>query len=360
LRVHDGAWFALAFLLGAGVTFAAAYLIRYRPGPARQRLLLQVAAGAAAVALVAGAGVIVSRGNPVGGSDVVTQNPERLLSRGSNNRWDWWKEAWQAFEERPLGGTGAGSFELLHRKLRKSNVDVREVHNLPLQFASETGLVGLLFAAGAAAAALLGAAGALGRLDGAERAAAAGLAVVLPTFLVHSVLDYDWEFVALCGPLFFVAGVLLSTGRPALRTRRRPVWALAMVLVAWAVLYSVAAPRFAAARVDNAYAEIDRGSVEKAIDSAKSAHSLNPLSIDPLLAWASAEEAQGRLGAARDRYVRAVELQPLNWYAWYQLGSFDKERLADTVAARRELGRAVELDPHGCPARRALGQSCQG
>jgi len=211
--------------------------------------------------------------------------------------------------------------------------------------------VGLLLAAGAAGAALLGAAGALRRLNGDERAAAAGLAVVLPTFLVHGLLDYDWEFVALCGPLFFVAGVLLSTGRPVRRTRRRPVWALATILIAWAVLYSVAAPRFAAARVDHAYAEIDRGSVEKAVDSAKSAHSLNPLSIDPLLAWASAEEAQGQSGAARDLYVRAVELQPLNWYAWYQLGSFDKDVRADTVAARLELGRAVELDPHGCPAR---------
>jgi len=360
VRVHDGAWFALAFLFGAGAAFAAAYLVRKRPGPERQRLLLQVAAGVAGVALLVGAGVIVSRGNPVGGSDVVSQNPERLLSQGSNNRWDWWKEAWHGFEGQPLGGTGAGSFELLHRKLRKGNVDVREVHNLPLQFASETGLVGLLLAAGAAGAALLGAARALWRLDGDERAAAAGLAVVLPTFLVHGVLDYDWEFVALCAPLFFVTGVLLATGRSPLRILRRPVWALASVLVAWAVLYSVAAPRFAAARVDNAYAEIDRGSVGKAVDSAKSAHSLNPLSIDPLLAWASGEEAEGRLDAARELYVRAVELQPLNWYAWYQLGRFDQEVLADTTAARRELGRAVELDPHGCPARQALGQACQG
>jgi len=359
VRVHDGAWFALAFLLGAGAAFAAAYLVRSRPGPERQRLLLQVAAGVAGVALLVGAGVIVSRGNPVGGSDVVSQNPERLLSQGSNNRWDWWKEAWHGFEGQPLGGTGAGSFALLHRKLRKGNVDVREVHNLPLQFASETGLVGLLLAAGAAGAALIGAGRALWRLDGDESAAAAGLAVVLPTFLVHGVLDYDWEFVALCGPLFFVTGVLLAAGRSPLRIRRRPVWALASVLVAWAALYSVAAPRFAAARVDNAYAEIDRGSVEKAVDSAKSAHSLNPLSIDPLLAWASAEEAEGQLGAARELYVRAVELQPLNWYAWYQLGRFDQEVLADTVAARRELGRAVELDPHGCPARQALGQACQ-
>jgi tetratricopeptide (TPR) repeat protein len=360
VRVQDGAWFALAFLLGAGLAFGVAYLVRFRPEPARQRLLLRVAAACAAVALVVGAGVVVARGNPVGGSDVVTQKPERLLSRGSNNRWDWWKEAWEGFEGEPLGGTGAGSFELLHRKLRKSNVDVREVHNLPLQFAAETGIVGFLLAAGAAGAALLGAAGALRRLDSEERAAGVALAVVLPTFLVHSVLDYDWEFVALCGPLFFVTGVLLTSGRAPLRIRRRPLWALATVLVAWAALYTVAAPRVAADRVDNAYAEIDRGSVEKAVDSAKSAHSLDPLSIDPLLAWASAEEAEGRPGEARKLYVRAVDLQPLNWYAWYQLGRFYLEVAGDNEAAERALRRAVELDPHGCPARRALGEACPG
>ena len=33
VRVHDGAWFALAFVLGAGAAFAAAYFLRYRPGP---------------------------------------------------------------------------------------------------------------------------------------------------------------------------------------------------------------------------------------------------------------------------------------------------------------------------------------
>jgi tetratricopeptide (TPR) repeat protein len=133
---------------------------------------------------------------------------------------------------------------------------------------------------------------------------------------------------------------------------------VAAVLVAWAALYSVAAPRVAASRVDDAYAEIDRGSVEDAISAAKTAHSLDPLSIDPLLAWAAAEEANGRLGEARDLYVRAVDLQPLNWYTWYQLGRFDQEVLARNVAARNELERAIELDPYGCPPRRALGQPC--
>ena len=149
----------------------------------------------------------------------------------------------------------------------------------------------------------------------------------------------------------------ISFARAAVRVRR-PVWALALVLVAWAGLYSIAAPRLATARVNDAYAEIDRGSVEKAVSEAKSAHSLNPLSIDPLEAWASAEELRNHIKKARELYVQAVELQPLNWAAWYELGRFDQEVLGDNVAAKRELGRAIELDPFGCPARQALRQPC--
>ena len=65
------------------------------------------------------------------------------------------------------------------------------------------------------------------------------------TAVMRSLLDYDWEFVALCGPLFFVTGFLLTTGREPVRGRH-PVWALAIVLVVWAGLYSIAAPRVAA------------------------------------------------------------------------------------------------------------------
>ncbi len=359
VRVQDGGWFALVFVLGAGLVFAASFLARERPSLERQRFLLRVAAGVASVLLLVGVGVIASRGNPLKGDQVV-QSPSRLGEGSLNNRWDWWKEAWEAFEGQPVGGTGAGSFELVHRKLRTNTVVVREVHSLPLQFASETGLVGLLLAGGAAGAALLGAWRALGRLEGDQRAAAAALGVALPTFLVHGAVDYDWEFVALCGPLFFVTGFLLATGRREAVPVRRRAWALVAVLVAWAGLYSIAAPRVAEARVADAYAELERGDVEDAVASAESAHSLDPLSIEPLQAWASAEESRNHLPRARELYVRAVELQPLNWVAWYELGRFDQEVLGDDAAAERELRRAVELDPHGCPARLALGEACAG
>jgi O-Antigen ligase len=359
VRVNDGAWFALLFVFGALLAFAAAYFVRYRPGPERERLLLKAAAGAAVVLLAAGlVGALAAGGNPFGSDPQIVQGPSRLTEGSLNNRWGWWKEAWEGFEGQPLGGIGAGSFELLHRQLRDNDVDVREVHSLPLQFASETGLVGFLLAGGAFGAALLGAWRALGRLEDDERAAATALAVMLPTFLVHGALDYDWEFIALCGPLFFVTGFLLSTGRAPRRLGREYAWVAVVVLVAWAGLYSIAAPRVAAARVNDSFAQLDRGDVEQAARTAESAHSLNPLSIAPLEAWAAAEEADGKIARARELYVEAVDLQPLNWVAWYELGRFDCEVLGDEDAARRELGRAHELDPQNDTILRALTPAC--
>ena len=143
-----------------------------------------------------------------------------------------------------------------------------------------------------------------------------------------------------------MAGFLLATGRAPARVGRKYVWIAGVVLVAWAGLYSIAAPRVAAGRVDKAYSQIEQGFPEEAAATAKSARSLNPLSIAPLQAWASAEEAVGNIARARELYVDAVELQPLNWAAWYELGRFDCEVIGDEEAARRELARAAELDPH--------------
>src|SRR5262245_60490226 len=360
VRVNDGSWFALAFVLGAGAAFAAAWFLHYRPGPARERLLLRAAATVAIATVLAGVIVVSASGNPLGGTPSVSQGPSRLGESSLNNRWGWWKEAWHGFAGEPFGGTGAGSFEIVHRKFRDSAVDVLETHNLPLQFASETGIVGLALWAGAMAVAVLGAWRALGRLAGDEHEAALALGLVVPAFLVHGLLDYDWDFVALVGPVLFVVGFLLAAGREPVRVGRQFALVTAVVLVALAGLYSVAAPRVAASRVDDAYSHLDQGDLEQARSSAKSAHSLNPLAIAPLLAWASAEEADGKLARARELYARAVDLQRLNWAAWYQLGLYDREVLGHDEVARRELRRTLELDPHNCQVLRALGMPCTG
>jgi tetratricopeptide (TPR) repeat protein len=351
VRVQDGAWFGVALVLGGVLVAALAVAaLRYearRPLPAaRRRLLVRVAAVVGVLALLVGGAALAVRG---ASEDVVESDPSRIGATGSNNRLDWWDEALDAWRGAPFVGTGAASFELAHRRLRDSpGIEVTEPHNLALQFLAETGVIGFLLAAGTAAAALWGAWLALGRLEGEQRAAAAALGLVLPTYLLHALADYDWDFVAVSAPFFFVAGLLLAAGRRPSTVARHRVGAVAAVLVTWAALYSLLAPRLAERKVDDAYAALDNPS--EAVDDARDAHSLNPLSIDPLLAWAAAEEAEGRTERALELYVQAVELQPLNPDAWFELGRFELEALDDRERARRDLSRALELDPYFAPA----------
>jgi Tfp pilus assembly protein PilF len=110
---------------------------------------------------------------------------------------------------------------------------------------------------------------------------------------------------------------------------------------------SLLAPWMAARRVDGAYAAIGRGALGTAASDAENAHRLNPLSIDPLLAWARAEWIRGDNGEAYRRYAQAVDLQPDNADAWFALGAFQLEGLHHPRSALASLTRSAELDRYG-------------
>ena len=137
------------------------------------------------------------------------QSAGRLTSTSSGNRWAWWQQSWDAFTRHPGGGTGAGSFALTstvsaHNALQSTV----EPHNTPLQFLTETGIVGLLLYAGLIAAVVVGV------VRGPRDRATLALALVVAIGWLHSVVDIDWNFVATQGPLFAVAGVLVLLTLP--------------------------------------------------------------------------------------------------------------------------------------------------
>jgi hypothetical protein len=355
VRVHDGAWFALVFSLVAVVVGALAYAASVteerRPLSNRRRQLVGRAtiaalAVAASVAVVA----LVVESKPQGWFREFTQQPTnptqtvgpgRLATVSSTSRWQWWKEAWHAFERQPLRGTGAGTFELTHRLLRSNSIVVTEPHNVPLQFLSETGIVGFLLVLGSVAAAGVATVAAVRALEGPDRAAAVALAVLVLAYLLHSIVDFDWDFVAVTAPFFLTAGGLLGCGTEAVQPRLflAPLPAVLGIAVALSLL----TPWFAERATSSAEAAIEDGRPVRALREARDARSLNPLALQPVLVEALAEEALGDLAAANRLYLHAVALQPLNWRAWFELGRFqvDEQGYGDAV---RSLRRALELD----------------
>lgn len=346
-RVRDGLVFGAILLAGFVVVGLASRFVLSRsvdPRVARAAavalVVLLLAALTAAVVRAGGPGDFVSArwhefSNKI--TAQVSQDPNRIISGSSSNRWRWWTEAWNAFTDKPLQGTGAGTFELIDRVERNSPLATTEPHSVPLQFLSETGIVGFLLYAAVVAAAVVG----ILRCEWTRAWLALALGAAL--FFVHSWVDIDWDFIAVQGPLFLTVGALVSGPVPAVSGRRRWILAVAVGASALAALYSVTSPWLAANRVAAAYDAIERNHPEQGLTDARSAHAFNPLSVDALFVQALVEP----FPKALQLYRRARDLEPTNPETWYQLGAFELQYLKRPRDAYRDLNQSYTLDRYG-------------
>ena len=348
-RVADGAWFGLLLLAGGAVVALLALQLERRPlQPAQRRTAGRVLVVLAAVFVLAG-GIAVAAG--AGGvadefrGGEVTNEPGRLGSLSSNNRLAWWGEARDIFAVRPLAGAGANTFEVARKRYRDIASAVTQPHSVPFQFLAGMGLVGVALFAALVVAAAAAALGALRRAEGSERDAAAALAVALALWLLHALVDYDWDFVAVTGPVLFAAGVLAASGRPP-RLAAMPLAAVGAGALAVAAVFSVLTPWLAGRELRSVSAALDRGDVAAAVAAANRARDLDPLSLEPLFALGLVEERRNDVGAALAAYFEATRSQPENPEAWLQLGLFEFDQ-GDRCSAYTHLNEAYTLDPVG-------------
>jgi hypothetical protein len=347
VRVQDGLVFGAVLLAGAAaVVLALRFVLARRVD---RRVARGVAAALAALVLGALAVSVVRAGGPVDFardrwhefsnpvSAQVGNVPGRLASASSSNRWRWWQEAWNAFVDHPLNGTGAGTFGLTDRLERNSTLAVVEPHSAPLQDLSETGIVGLLLITVALAAAAV----AILRRERTRATVALGLAAAV--CVAHSLVDIDWDYIAVQGPLLMVVGALVSRPGAAPPAGRRWLVSAAVGIAALAALYSLASPWLAQRKIDGAFDALVRGDPAAARNEAKAAHALNPLSVEALWVWALAERGEKAL----DLYRRARDREPKNPETWYELGWFELNVLKRPRAAYRDLNQSYTLDRYG-------------
>jgi O-Antigen ligase len=356
-RVADGAVFG-GLALGGAVLVAALVAVGTRRSltdEARRKLGRALAVAAVGLVLAAGAAASVAAVDAVAaGRDCaeLVNDPSRLGSLDAGNRLCWWGEAWDVFVQHSPEGSGAGTFEIARKRFRPNAATVLQPHSVPLQQLADGGVPALVLFAVLIAAGFGVCVCALRRLSGGERSAALALVVAPTAYVLHAMVDYDWDFLAVTAPTMIVIGVLAGSGRAAAPLRRRPILGIGAVLLVGVVLVSFSFPRLADRAERRSTRALAAGDLGRALDEARWARFFNPVSADPLFALARVDERRRVPWRAERAYIQAVELQPDNPLTWYTLGIFEFDVRRNLCAAYRFLNNSYTLDPAGTQWRR--------
>jgi O-antigen ligase len=323
-RWRDGLIFGVLLIAGA---IGAALLRRLSLPNVPRRVLI----GIVAVVIVALVAVVAVKG---GGSGAIGNSGGRLTDTSSNFRFTWWGQAVHGWEHHKLLGTGAGTFHVTNLRYRDSFNDyTTEPHNVPLQFLTETGVVGLVL--------LLVAAVVLLRGTERRREHELALACLLPAYLAHSLVDIDWDFAAVSAPAFLAAGALAGQAN----VRRVSAFGAMLAGGAALLLFSVLLMPWLGERWSSQALDAS-GSPKRAVVLAKRAHAVDPLLVEPY--WWQAD-AQKDPNKAIALYQQAVDRQPENPETWLMAGLYAFENDCPRLAYRY-LVRYTELDPKARPS----------
>jgi len=325
---------------------------------------------AAAIAVVAiGAAVAVGgrAWDQFSSSDVqFPENPASHFSQFNGaGRHDFYRVALDSFGEKPLFGSGAGTYQFSWERHRSIDQPVHDTHSLYLEELSELGLLG-----GLLVLALVG--GLLWTGFSAWRAAAdpqreryAALFAACLAFAVSTGLDWFWEIAGLGAVFFLAAGELVAarcaqlSAPPGLETtgegeERRFGLAVAALAIAWISAIALVGPLLVDREIDASQSAAARGDLTSAVDHAKTARSIEPFAATPYVQLGLLAESQGEYDVAIERLTQAIDREDRNWQ-YYYLRSRVEEEAGDRAAARADLIHARHLNPleqclHGRPS----------
>jgi tetratricopeptide (TPR) repeat protein len=304
--------------------------------------------------------------------------PDRL-TKASSSRGRYWRQAGRVFEDRPLLGTGAGTFGVARLRYRKDELVARHAHGFVAQTMADLGIAGLVAVLALAAAWLVTAARSLGLRRrsrapwDADRIALMSLALAALVFGLHSAIDWTWfvpgpavmalvaaGFVAGRGPVAALAPAPASargvTAAAGLRGRAKPflsqrpargrlALAAALLVTMLVCVWTLWQPERADDEANHAIALVEQGELARAERSAERAEDVNPLSPRPLWVQALVQDSAGRQKRAVEKLEDAVLRFPSNPRTWERLAEYQLQRLGRPRDALRTLDGLLYLDP---------------
>ncbi len=315
---------------------------------------------AVAVAVVA-IGVAIAIGgrawDEFSSSDVQFPNqPEQHFSDFSGaGRHDFFSVAIDGFEEKPVLGVGAGTYEFAWERHRSIPLPVHDAHSLYLEAFAELGIVGGLVVLALVAMLLWTGFSAWRTARDPQRERYAALFAATVAFAVVAGLDWFWEITALGAVFFLAAGVLVAArcaqlaspanSRPgAAGEERRFGLAVGVLAVAWIAAVALIGPLLVDREINASQDAAAAGDIGSAVNHAKTARSIEPFAASPYVQLGLLAEGQGDYPTAIEHFTQAIDREDHNWQLYY-LRSRVEEEAGDLAAARADLDRARRLNP---------------
>jgi hypothetical protein len=325
-------------------------LARVELAPARRRWWLAATWGAAALVLLVGAVALDAprriseqRKAFVSGDALPATGDlrDRLGQAGNNGRLADWRVARDAFEDEPVRGIGAGTYQLRWEQDRpRPPFRIRDGHSLYLEVAGELGVPGLVFLLTGLGTLLLGG---LRRAWREDRHAATAFLVAGLGLLVHAGVDWDWEMPVLW--MWFLAAGAVTLARredDALSWSPGPLPRLLAGLACLLLALTPAGVALSQARLDRGVRAFERGDCVTAADAALD--SLDMLGSRPepyeLLGYCDARAGQLKLAVSAMQAARRRE--PRNYRYAYGLAVVQALARQDP---RAEARAALALNP---------------
>jgi UDP-GlcNAc:undecaprenyl-phosphate/decaprenyl-phosphate GlcNAc-1-phosphate transferase len=282
------------------------------------------------------------------------------FSSGAGNRYDYWRVAWNQFEDEPVRGVGAGNYDRTYFLERRTREDIRQAHSIELQTLGELGVVGGLLLAvfvvaiGTGFARRARAAGQDLRVRGLTVAAGGTFAV----WLVHTSVDWLHLIPGLTGIALCSAAVLVGPwARPRGDTTER---ARIAVMVACGVAVLAGAVLVGRAALADRYLNEGREALPKepaeAIAKARDSQRLNDERLSAYYLESSAWARLGDYRRARAALGEATRREPHDFVPWALLGDLATRR-GDDAQALRDYRRALSLNPREPTVRAAVREA---
>jgi O-antigen ligase len=257
---------------------------------------------------------------------------------------DNWRISRDAFKDHPLGGTGAGTYEVVwneNRPAKQSSYNVTDGHSLYLEVLGELGLVGFLLLVTFVAMLLIGQ---LPYRRGPNTSLYAALFGMTLAWATHAGVDWDWEMPAVTAGVFALGAAALATHEQDLM----PSFAHQSVRVAASLvlLVSAIAPGLVLASQRTLNESLDalrRGDCTEAVLRASDSISTLEIRPEPYEVQGLCQIRKARPAFAVQAFKRAAERDPDNWRYHYELATAQGNAGIDP---RPELRTAQRLNPH--------------